>query len=129
MTRPFHRPASLPGLLARYLLLTAALGILAAVLWWLGVSIFINSGLVLPAYSGERAALAALHDPALALNGCDRLLVLADGGVRAVLDPARDALPVLQAQLAALYGRISLHRLRGADGCEQLVMLKEEDPA
>ena len=31
MTRPFHRPASLPGLLARYLLLTAALGILAAV--------------------------------------------------------------------------------------------------
>ena len=59
MTRPFHRPASLPGLLARYLLLTAALGILAAVLWWLGVSIFINSGLVLPAYSGERAALAA----------------------------------------------------------------------
>ena len=59
MTRPFHRPASLPGLLARYLLLTAALGILTAVLWWLGVSIFINSGLVLPAYSGERAALAA----------------------------------------------------------------------
>ena len=79
--------------------------------------------------AAQRAALAALHDPALALNGCDRLLVLADGGVRAVLDPARDALPVLQAQLAALYGRISLHRLRGADGREQLVMLKEEDPA
>ena len=70
--------------------------------------------------TGRRGALAALHDPGLALNGCDRLLVLADGRVQAVLDP--------EAALSALYGPVSLQRCRSRSGAEQIVLLKEPEP-
>ena len=74
-----------------------------------------------------RAVLAALHDPALALNCCDRLLVLAGGRVRAVLDPAADPPQQLERQLAAVYGAISLHRCADRSGRQQLVLLKEPE--
>lgn len=76
---------------------------------------------------GRRAALVALHDPALALNGCDRLVILAEGRVRGVLDPAADPLEEMERQLAAVYGAVSLCRCRGRTGRSQLVLLKEPD--
>ena len=76
--------------------------------------------------AGGRAVLAALHDPQLALNSCDVLLVLAGGRVQSVLHPARDPLPAMEAQLAALYGPVSLHRVADRRGRERLVILKED---
>ena len=67
---------------------------------------------------GRRAALVALHDPALALNGCDRLVILAEGRVRGVLDPAADPLEEMERQLAAVYGAVSLCRCRGRTGTQ-----------
>ena len=78
-------------------------------------------------HAGPHGALAALHDPALALNGCDRLLVLAGGRVQAVLDPQRDPLPAMEAALTTLYGPISLQRCRTRQGAEQIVLLKEPE--
>ena len=78
--------------------------------------------------TGRRGALAALHDPGLALNGCDRLLVLADGRVQTVLDPAADSLDRMEAALSALYGPVSLQRCRSRSGTEQIVLLKEPEP-
>ena len=78
--------------------------------------------------TGRRGVLAALHDPGLALNGCDRLLVLADGRVQAVLDPAADSLERMEAALSALYGPVSLQRCRSRSGTEQIVLLKEPEP-
>lgn len=76
---------------------------------------------------GGRAALVTLHDPGLALNCCDRLLILAEGGVQGVLAPKTDPLPRMEEQLSAVYGAVSLARCRDRAGREQLVMLKEPE--
>ena len=55
------RAATLPGVLARYLLLTAAVCALAALAWWYLLALLVNCGLVLPANAAEQAALAALE--------------------------------------------------------------------
>ena len=52
--------------------------------------------------------LIPLHDPALALDSCDILVVLQGGGVAAVLHPRTDPPAVLQAALAAVYGPLEL---------------------
>ena len=74
---------------------------------------------------GQRATLAALHDPSLALNCCDRLLLLEGGEIRSVLRPFADPLEKMEEQLALIYGCVSLYRCMDKSGREQLVMLKE----
>ena len=78
---------------------------------------------------GRRAAVVTLHDAALALNCCDRLVVLSGGRVEAVLDPAADSLAAMEERLAAVYGAVSLHRIADRSGRSQLVMLKEAEDA
>ena len=73
----------------------------------------------------NRFALVALHDPMLALNGCDDLLLLKDGRSIGVLHPAADPIEKMEAQLSALYGRISLVACSDKLGQKHLVMLKE----
>lgn len=79
------------------------------------------------AHGGRRTVLAALHDPALALNCCDELLILADGGICAQLTPAADPPEEMERRLAAVYGPVSLRRCTTRGGAAQLVMLKEEE--
>lgn len=76
---------------------------------------------------GRRGTMAALHDPALALNCCDDLLVLSEGRVKAVLRPAIDPLEKMEQQLSEVYGSVSLHRCLDRAGRQQLVMLKEPE--
>ena len=73
-----------------------------------------------------RAALVALHDPALALNGCDGLLILAEGRVQGTLRPAADEPAAIEAALRILYGPVSVRRCQNRAGNPQLVLLKEE---
>lgn len=75
----------------------------------------------------RRAAAAALHDPSLALNYCDCLLLLAGGRICSILSPGSDELEWMEEQLAAVYGRVSLQRCRNRSGREQLVMLREPE--
>ena len=78
---------------------------------------------------GQRMALITLHDPVLALNECDELLLLKDGGSAGVIHPRTDPLDEMQTKLTALYGPVSLITCRDAAGKEHLVMLKvEEEP-
>ena len=56
------------------------------------------------------------------------IMVLADGLVQAVLDPAADSLDRMEAALSALYGPVSLQRCRSRSGAEQIVLLKEPEP-
>lgn len=79
------------------------------------------------ARQGGRGVLAALHDPLLALNYCDELMVLSDGRVQAVLVPATDPPETMERHLSAVYGSVSLHFCAGRTGRRQLVMLKEPD--
>ena len=76
---------------------------------------------------GARCALVALHDPMLALNFCDELLLLADGKVLGVIHPGTDELSDMERLLSRLYGPVSLMRIKSKSGREHLVMLKEEE--
>lgn len=77
----------------------------------------------------DRAALVTLHDPNLALQYCDKLILLKDGGIFAEIHPRRDSLPDMERALGEIYGPVSLARCWDSRGKAHLVMLKtEEEP-
>lgn len=75
---------------------------------------------------GSRSAVVTLHDPTLALSFCDRLLLLADGGVLGIIEPKTDPLDKMEQMLNHVYGDISLQRCYNRRGEEQIVMLRED---
>ena len=75
--------------------------------------------------SGKRSAIVTLHDPALALNFCDKLLLLTDEGVLGVLEPNADSLDKMEQMLSRVYGNISLQRCQNRRGESQIVILRE----
>ena len=77
--------------------------------------------------SGNRSAVVTLHDPALALNFCDKLLLLADSGVLGMVEPKSDSLDKMEQMLSQVYGNISLQRCQNRRGEDQIVMLREEE--
>lgn len=76
--------------------------------------------------SGNRSAVVSLHDPGLALNFCDKLLLLSDSGVLGILEPKKDSLDKMEQMLSMIYGSISLHLCHNRKGEAQIVMLREE---
>ena len=76
----------------------------------------------------NRGAIVALHDPNLALNTCDQLLLLSDSKILGSISPAVDSCDTMEQMLEKLYGTVSLHICRTRSGETQLVMLKEEEP-
>ena len=76
-------------------------------------------------HSGGKAALVCLHDPALALEFCDTLLLLRDGHLIAQLHPKTDPLPETEQQLAKVFGPVQLIRLTDAAGQPRLVLLPQ----
>ena len=75
----------------------------------------------------ERSAIVTLHDPALALNFCDKLLLLSDGGVLDIIAPKSDSLDKMEQVLRKVYGPISLQRCHNRKGEAQIIMLREDD--
>lgn len=70
-------------------------------------------------------ALISLHDPMLALNSCDRLLLLADGHITSTICPQTDSLSSMEEKLRHIYGDISLQHCINNSGQKQIVLLKE----
>ena len=56
----------------------------------------------------EKAGLVTLHDPALALEYCRRLVLLRDGVCVSVLHPASDNVSHMEQALAEIYGPVRL---------------------
>lgn len=75
----------------------------------------------------QTSALITLHDPILALNYCDKLLLLADGVLLGELLPHAHSLQEMERLLTQIYGPVSLQRLKNHSGKEVLVMLKEDN--
>lgn len=71
-------------------------------------------------------ALITLHDPLLALNYCDKLLLLADGVLIGQLLPRHHSLREMEMLLAQVYGPVSLQLCKNRSGKDLIVMLKEE---
>ena len=74
----------------------------------------------------QTGALITLHDPMLALNYCDRLLLLADGSLIGQLLPHAQPLKEMEAMLSQVYGPVSLQRCQNRSGKDIIVMLKED---
>ena len=72
----------------------------------------------------HRAALVTLHDPQLALNCCDRLLLLRDGCLLDALEPQQDSLEDMERKLSMVYGDLTLLRVNNKDGKPQLVLVR-----
>lgn len=70
-------------------------------------------------------ALISLHDPMLALNCCDLLLLLSEGHIVSTICPHTDSLSSMEEKLCLLYGDISLHYCTNKSNEKQIVMLKE----
>lgn len=73
-------------------------------------------------------ALVTLHDPMLALNYCDKLLLLSQGTLIGELRPREQSLAELEVLLSQIYGTVTLHRCQNRSGNEKIVMLMEESP-
>jgi ABC-type cobalamin/Fe3+-siderophores transport system ATPase subunit len=76
--------------------------------------------------SGICSAVVSLHDPMLALNFSDKLLLLFNGEVLGIIEPQRDSLEKMEKMLSVIYGNISLHRCEDKKGVSQLIMLRED---
>ena len=74
---------------------------------------------------GPRAAIVTLHDPSLALNYCDKLLLLSEGKILGITCPRTDSLEQMETLLTQIYGNISLGKVLNRSGQEQLIMLQE----
>ena len=73
-------------------------------------------------------AIITLHDPALALNYCDALMVLKNGEILSVLSPKEDPPERMEQVLSQVYGQVSLQICKTRSGREVLTMLKEDGP-
>ena len=76
--------------------------------------------------SGRRSAVVTLHDPTLALNFCDRLLLIHGSGVLGEIQPKTMPLEQMERMLSQVYGDISLQRCCNRMGETQIVMLGED---
>ena len=75
----------------------------------------------------DRLALVSMHDPQLAINSCDRLVLLKDGKLLSVLSPSSDSLTDMERDLAVIYGPLSLSECTNRAGKRQLVLLHEAE--
>ncbi len=75
----------------------------------------------------DSSAIMTLHDPLLALNYCDQLLLLKNGEVLGEFYPQRDPLDKMEQMLRKIYGTISLQYILTRSGHRNLVMLKEDE--
>lgn len=72
-------------------------------------------------------AIVALHDPYLALNFCDRLLLLSEGKLSGSIEPGTDSPEQMEQMLHRIYGPVSLQQYHNRRGETRLVLLREEE--
>lgn len=73
------------------------------------------------------SAVVTLHDPMLALNYCDKIMLLSNGEILDILSPGKDSLKKMEQRLCEIYGSVTLQICKNRSGKEILTMLKEED--
>ena len=79
-------------------------------------------------HSTRGGAVVMLHDPMLALNYCDKLMLLKNGELLDILSPKEDSLEKMEQALGRIYGPVSLQVCRSRSGRAMLTMLKEDEP-
>lgn len=77
--------------------------------------------------SENRAGLVILHDVTLALNCCDRVLLLKDKKIISEINLKKDSLESIEDVLRLVYGSISLTKVKGKSGEEKFAMIYESE--
>lgn len=77
----------------------------------------------------KRAGLVILHDIMLALNNCDRLILLKDKHISDIVDLHNDTIEVMENKLSKIYGNISLVEAVGKNKLRKLIMLCDVEDA
>lgn len=77
--------------------------------------------------TGERAGLVILHDIALALNCCDRLVLLKEKKVADVIDCRREPVESIEGKLRQIYGDLTLEKVRTGTGKERFAVLYDSE--
>lgn len=77
--------------------------------------------------NGEKAGLVILHDIALALNTCDRLVLLKDKKIAAVVDIHRELTDSMEEKLNCIYGNLLLKEIRLKSGKESFVVMYDAE--
>lgn len=76
--------------------------------------------------SGQnQSVLVTLHDSVLALNCCDKLLLLSQGKMIDILYPQSDSLDKMEAAFQKIYGDLSIHKIQNRIGQPCFVLVKE----
>lgn len=73
----------------------------------------------------EKAAFICLHDPGLALDFCDQLLLLKEGRCIASLHPAADSPAQMQSAFSEIYGPVSLISCEDGKGRRRWILLSD----
>lgn len=74
-----------------------------------------------------KAAVLSLHDPMLAMEFCDQVILLKDGCCIGRLYPARDSVTGMEEALRAIFGPLTLGECRGKSGEKRRVILWEQE--
>lgn len=77
--------------------------------------------------AGERAGVVILHDIALALNSCDRLILLNEKKMVAVIDSKEDTVESIEEKLRKIYGNLTLEKIRTRTGKERFAVLYDSE--
>lgn len=74
----------------------------------------------------EKAGLLCLHDPVLAMEFCDQLILMKNGVCIQVLHPKKDRIEDMESALREIYQDISLVEYHDKNGKRHIAMLWEE---
>lgn len=75
---------------------------------------------------GKKAGLLCLHDPVLAMEFCDQLILMKDGECIKVLHPQKDHIEDMEAAFREIYQDVSLESYQDKSGKRHIAMLWEE---
>lgn len=75
--------------------------------------------------TGDKAGILSLHDPALALEFCEQLLLIKDEKCVGVIYPLRDTIEEMEKALGLIYGNVSLVSCEDKGGRKHLTLLWE----
>lgn len=73
----------------------------------------------------EKAGILCIHDPAVALEFCQQIVVMKDGEIIDILHPQTDSLERMEKVLRIIYGNVTLNKCIDRNAQAHLVLLWE----
>ena len=75
----------------------------------------------------EKAGILCVHDPAIALEFCQQIVVMKDGKIIDIIHPQTDSLERMEGTLRKIYGNVMLNKCTDRNGSTHVVLLWEGD--